>query len=45
MLKIAIDAMGGDNGCKPIIDGIIDALKKIDILQLYYLVKKVNFYL
>ena len=28
MLKIAIDAMGGDNGCKPIIDGIIDALKK-----------------
>jgi glycerol-3-phosphate acyltransferase PlsX len=28
MLKIAIDAMGGDNGCEPIIDGVIAALKK-----------------
>lgn len=28
MLKIAIDAMGGDNGPSPIIDGLILALKK-----------------
>jgi glycerol-3-phosphate acyltransferase PlsX len=28
MLKIALDAMGGDNGCSPIIDGLIAALKK-----------------
>ena len=28
MLKIAIDAMGGDNGCEPIIDGLVAALKK-----------------
>ncbi len=28
MLKIAIDAMGGDNGCEPIVDGVILALKK-----------------
>jgi len=28
MLKIAIDAMGGDNGSSPIIDGLIEALKK-----------------
>jgi len=28
MLKIAIDAMGGDNGPTPIIDGLILALKK-----------------
>jgi len=28
MLKIAIDAMGGDNGPAPIIDGLVDALKK-----------------
>ena len=28
MLKIAIDAMGGDNGPAPIIDGLIEALKK-----------------
>jgi glycerol-3-phosphate acyltransferase PlsX len=28
MLKIAIDAMGGDNGPAPIIDGLILALKK-----------------
>jgi len=28
MLKIAIDAMGGDNGPTPIIDGLIAALKK-----------------
>jgi len=28
MLKIAIDAMGGDNGCEPIIEGVIAALKK-----------------
>ena len=28
MLKIAIDAMGGDNGCEPIIEGLIAALKK-----------------
>jgi len=27
MLKIAIDAMGGDNGPKPIVDGLILALK------------------
>ena len=28
MLKIAIDAMGGDNGCQPIVEGVIAALKK-----------------
>jgi len=28
MLKIAIDAMGGDNGCTPIVEGVIEALKK-----------------
>jgi glycerol-3-phosphate acyltransferase PlsX len=28
MLKVAIDAMGGDNGCEPIVDGLILALKK-----------------
>jgi len=28
MLKIAIDAMGGDNGPSPIVDGLILALKK-----------------
>ncbi|HIP13287.1 MAG TPA: phosphate acyltransferase PlsX [Arcobacter sp.] len=28
MLKIAIDAMGGDNGCQPIIEGLIAAVKK-----------------
>ena len=28
MLKIAIDAMGGDNGCEPIVEGVILALKK-----------------
>jgi glycerol-3-phosphate acyltransferase PlsX len=28
MLKIAIDAMGGDNGCEPIVEGVISALKK-----------------
>jgi len=28
MLKIAIDAMGGDNGCQPVVDGLIAALKK-----------------
>ncbi len=28
MLKIAIDAMGGDNGCAPIVDGVILALKQ-----------------
>ena len=28
MLKIAIDAMGGDFGPEPIIDGVISALKK-----------------
>jgi len=28
MLKIAIDAMGGDNGPSPVIDGLIEALKK-----------------
>ena len=28
MLKIAIDAMGGDNGPKPIIDGLLLAFKK-----------------
>ena len=28
MLKIAIDAMGGDNGPSPIIEGLIDALKR-----------------
>lgn len=28
MLKIAIDAMGGDNGPAPIIEGLILALKK-----------------
>jgi glycerol-3-phosphate acyltransferase PlsX len=28
MLKIAIDAMGGDNGCTPIVDGVILALKQ-----------------
>jgi len=28
MLKIAIDAMGGDNGCEPIINGVVAALKK-----------------
>ncbi len=28
MLKIAIDAMGGDNGPSPVIDGLILALKK-----------------
>ncbi|MDB4257330.1 phosphate acyltransferase PlsX [Arcobacteraceae bacterium] len=27
MLKIAIDAMGGDNGCIPIVEGVILALK------------------
>jgi phosphate acyltransferase len=27
MLKIAIDAMGGDNGCVPIVEGVILALK------------------
>ena len=28
MLKIAIDAMGGDNGCEPVVDGVLAALKK-----------------
>ena len=28
MYKIAIDAMGGDHGCTPIVDGTIAALKK-----------------
>jgi glycerol-3-phosphate acyltransferase PlsX len=28
MIKIAIDAMGGDFGCEPIIKGVVDALKK-----------------
>jgi glycerol-3-phosphate acyltransferase PlsX len=28
MLKIAIDAMGGDNGPAPIVEGVIEALKK-----------------
>jgi len=28
MLKIAIDAMGGDNGCGPVVDGVISALRK-----------------
>ncbi|MCK5294241.1 MAG: phosphate acyltransferase, partial [Arcobacteraceae bacterium] len=28
MLKIAIDAMGGDNGPSPIIEGLLLALKK-----------------
>jgi glycerol-3-phosphate acyltransferase PlsX len=28
MLKIAIDAMGGDNGCDPIVAGVILALKR-----------------
>lgn len=28
MLKIAIDAMGGDNGCEPIVEGVISAIKK-----------------
>jgi len=28
MLKIAIDAMGGDNGPTPIVEGVISALKK-----------------
>jgi glycerol-3-phosphate acyltransferase PlsX len=28
MLKIAIDAMGGDNGCEPIIAGVVLAIKK-----------------
>jgi phosphate acyltransferase len=28
MIKIAIDAMGGDFGCEPIIDGLVRALKK-----------------
>lgn len=28
MLTIAIDAMGGDNGCTPIVEGVILALKK-----------------
>lgn len=29
MLKIAIDAMGGDFGPEPIIEGLVAALKKI----------------
>jgi glycerol-3-phosphate acyltransferase PlsX len=28
MLKVAIDAMGGDFGCKPIVDGLLLAFKK-----------------
>jgi glycerol-3-phosphate acyltransferase PlsX len=28
MLKIAIDAMGGDNGCEPIVAGVVLAIKK-----------------
>jgi len=28
MLNVAIDAMGGDNGCEPIVEGVILALKK-----------------
>jgi glycerol-3-phosphate acyltransferase PlsX len=28
MLKIAIDAMGGDNGCQPVVEGLIAALKQ-----------------
>jgi glycerol-3-phosphate acyltransferase PlsX len=30
MIKIAIDAMGGDNGPSPIIEGLILALKKVN---------------
>ena len=29
MLRIAIDAMGGDFGPEPIIEGLVSALKKI----------------
>ena len=28
MIKIAIDAMGGDNGSKPIVEGVLQALKE-----------------
>ncbi|MDE6885905.1 MAG: phosphate acyltransferase PlsX [Helicobacteraceae bacterium] len=30
MLKVVVDAMGGDNGIKPIVDGVQDALKTKD---------------
>ena len=30
-MKIAIDAMGGDHGLAPVVDGAIQALKKLDI--------------
>ena len=44
MLKIAIDAMGGDFGPEPIIEGLIAALKKIITSLQLQLVRKMNFY-
>ena len=28
MIKIAVDAMGGDFGCEPIVKGVVEALKQ-----------------
>lgn len=35
MIKIAIDGMGGDNAPKAVIEGIIQALKEYDNIELY----------
>jgi len=34
MIRIAIDAMGGDFGPEPIIEGVVDALKKKKFLPI-----------
>ena len=39
-IKIAIDAMGGENSPKKVIDGIKISLKKIMIISFFYMVIK-----
>ena len=43
IIKIAVDAMGGDGSPKKVIDGIIIIIKKIKILFIKFLVIKIKF--
>ena len=44
IIKIAVDAMGGDGSPKKVIDGIIITLKIIKIHFIKFLVIKIKFY-
>jgi len=44
MIKIAIDAMGGDFGPEPILEGVVLALEEKDFLPILVLVIKKRYY-